>query len=162
MKRLLKGGRVVDPANGRDGSVRHPHRRGSHRPGGERFARRRRCRHRDPVGIRADAGAFRHARAPPRAGTGTQGNGCDRHGVSRCRRFHRRGVHAEHLAHQRQRRRDEIHPAEGGAGESRRASIQSARCRRAPTAISSPISPSCAMRAASAFPTTAGRSRPRS
>ena len=116
MKRLLKGGRVVDPANGRDGIF-------DILIDGDRIARVGKDLPADgapvievPAGFVVTPGALRHARAPARAGAGAQGNGRDRHGVCGGRRIHGRGVHAEHDADQRQRRRDRVHPAEGGAG----------------------------------------------
>ena len=81
MKRLLKGGRVVDPANGRDGVF-------DILIDGDRIAARRLesaggGRHRSsshmPSGRRDRAGPDRHARAPARARPGAQGDGRDRH-----------------------------------------------------------------------------------
>ena len=117
MKRLLKGGRVVDPANGRDGIFDilidgdRIARVGKDLPVDGAHGRRR------AGGIRRHARPVRHARAPARARPGAQGNGRDRHGGGRGRRIHGGRVHAEHVADQRQRRRHRVHPAEGGAGE---------------------------------------------
>ena len=97
MKRLLKGGRVVDPANGRDGVFDvlidgdRIARVGRDLPADAGATRRRRA-----GGLRRLPGPDRHARAPARAGAGAQGNGRDRHGGGRRRRLHRRRLHAEH------------------------------------------------------------------
>ncbi len=90
MKRLLKGGRVVDPANGRDGEFDRPHRRRSHRRASAATfpPNRERCRGDSDRPCRL-SGPDRHARAPARAGTGAQGDGCDRCGRGGCRRLHR-------------------------------------------------------------------------
>ena len=96
MKKLLKGGRVIDPANGIDGVH-------DVLIDGDRIARVGRDLPVDgativeiPAGLRGVSGLHRHARAPARAGTGAQGNGRDGHRVGGGRRVHRRGVHAEH------------------------------------------------------------------
>ena len=79
MKTLLKGGRVIDPANGRDGDVRHSRsktasiaRIGKDLPvdGADVFEVRR--------GWIVAPGLDRHSRPPARAGAGTQGNDRDR------------------------------------------------------------------------------------
>ena len=116
-KWLLKGGRVVDPANGRDGVF-------DLLIDGDRIARvgrdlpiERREGGRRPERARRRARADRHARAPARAGPGAQGNGGDRHRRRGRRRVHRGRVHAEHEPGERQRRRHRLHPREGGRGE---------------------------------------------
>ena len=105
MKLLLKGGRVVDPANGRDGVF-------DVLIDGDRIARVGRDLPADgatvvevPSGLRRRARADRHARAPARAGAGAQGDGRDRHRRGGRRRLHRRRLHAEH------RRRSTTTPA---------------------------------------------------
>ena len=118
MKKLLKGGRVIDPANGLDGIVRpadrrRPRGRGRPRPAG-RTARRSST---IPAGYVVCPGLDRHARAPARARPGAQGNGGDGHGGGRGRRVHGRRLHAQHHAGQRQRQRHGAHPGEGRRGQ---------------------------------------------
>ncbi len=116
MKRLLKGGRVVDPANGLDGAFDvlidgDRDRQGRARPaGGRRHGGRGAGR---PGGV---SRPHRHARAPARAGAGAQGDRGHRHGVGGGRRLHRRRVHAEHEPGERQRHRDVAHPRQGRRG----------------------------------------------
>ena len=137
-------GRVVDPANGRDGHVRRPRSTddrivtvgsGHRRPGtGATVV--------DDAGRAGDLpGPDRHARPPARARPGAQGNRGHRHRGGRRRRIHRGRVHAEHVAGQRQRRRDRLHPAKGGRGAGSPASIRSAPCRADRKASSWPTSP---------------------
>ena len=115
MKRLLKGGRVIDPANGIDGVHDVLIEDG-------RIARVGRDLPVDgatvveiPAGLVVCPGSDRHARAPARAGTGTQGDGRDRRRLCGRRWIYGGGVHAEHVAGQRQRER---HVAD--SGQSRR------------------------------------------
>ena len=97
MRRLLKGGRVVDPANGRDGAF-------DVLIDGGRIARVGRDLPVDagttvvdiPSGLRRLPGPDRHPRAPARAGPGAQGNDRHRHGGGGRRRLHGRRLHAEH------------------------------------------------------------------
>ena len=119
MKRLLKGGRVVDPANGRDGIF-------DVLIDGDRIARVGKDLPVDgaqvvevPPGFVVTPGLFDmhvHLREPGQEHKETVATG---HGRRGRRRVHRRGVHAEHVADQRQRGRHRVHPAEGGAGEPR-------------------------------------------
>ena len=119
-KRLLKGGHVVDPVNGRDGVFDLLIEDG-------RIARVGRDLPRDsadevvddPAGPPRLPGTDRHARPPAGAGAGAQGDGGDRHGGGGGRRLHRGRVHAEHDAGERQRRRHRLHPAESRRGEPR-------------------------------------------
>ena len=114
MKRLLKGGRVIDPANGIDGRTRRPDRRRSDRPCRPRPTRRRCNRRGDRGGARHLSGLHRHARPPEGARAGAQGDGRDRHRRGRRRRIHGRGLHAEHESRERQRERHGVHPRQGG------------------------------------------------
>ena len=117
-KCLLRGARVVDPANGRDGvfdvlvdgDADRPRRP---RPGG----RVRRERDRPAERPRRLSRPDRHARAPARAGAGAQGNRRDRHRRGGGRRLHGRRLHAEHDSGERQRRRHRLHPREVVRGE---------------------------------------------
>ena len=129
MKRLLKGGRVVDPANGIDG-VRDVlidgdriARVGRGSAGGWRDGRRDSRRLRDLPWI------HRHARAPARAGAGAQGNHRNGHGVGCGGRLHRGRLHAEHDAGQRRCERHDLHPGQGEAKRTSRGCIRSAPCR---------------------------------
>ncbi len=118
MKRLLKGGRVVDPANGIDGAF-------DVLIDGDRIARVGRDLpvdddvqvDRRADGVRRRARAHRHARAPARAGAGAQGDDRDRRAVGRRRRVHGRGLHAEHDAGQRQRQHHGVDAQEGRRGQ---------------------------------------------
>ena len=103
-KRLLKGGRVVDPANGRDGVFDVLIDGGRIARVGRDLPAERRPRRRDPERPRRLPGPHRHARAPARAGAGAQGDGGHRHGGGGGRRVHGGGLHAEHRAGERQRR----------------------------------------------------------
>ena len=143
MKRLLKGGRVVDPVERPRRRVRRADRRRSHRAGRPRPAVDDGIdRRRDPDRPRRLSGADRHARAPARAGPGAQGNGRDRRRGRGRRRVHGGRVHAEHVAGQRQRRRHRVHPARRRPRRTWRASIRSAPSRADRRASSSPTSPS--------------------
>ena len=124
--------------------VRRPDRRTTASRASGRISCRRRvdARRRDAGRAGGLPGPDRHARAPARAGAGAQGNGRDRHGRGGRRRVHRGRLHAEHVAGQRQRRRDRLHPAEGARRPTWRASIRSAPCRAGRRASSSPTSPS--------------------
>ena len=120
MKRyVLKGGRVVDPANGRDGMF-------DVLIDGDRIAEVGTNLNADgaevvelPAGLCRVPGLHRHARAPARARAGAQGNGGDRRRVRGGGRLHRGGVHAEHQAGERQRRRHAADPAEGRGSRTR-------------------------------------------
>ena len=118
MKRLLKGARVVDPANGLDGAFDVLidggviARVGRDLPasladGGEVVALL--------AGLRRLPRVHRHARAPARARAGAQGDGGHRRRVGGGRRLHRRGLHAQHPPGQRQRRRHRPDPASKAA-----------------------------------------------
>ena len=145
MKRLLKGGRVVDPANGLDGAFDVLIDGGVIAQVGRDL----------PVSL-ADGGevvalspAFVvcpgfidmhvHLREPGQEHKETVATGA---AVGGGRRLHRRGLHAEHQAGQRQRRRHRAHPQEGAPTPAWRGSTRSARCRAGSRASSSPTSPS--------------------
>ena len=119
MKRLLRGGRVVDPANGVDGTF-------DVLIDGDRISRvgrdlpvedgaqvievpRRLCRSARP---------HRHARASARAGAGAQGDDRHRCPIGRGRRIHRHGLHAQHDAGERQREHHRADAQEGRRGQS--------------------------------------------
>ena len=109
----MKGGRVVDPANGRDGEFDvliedgRVARIGKSLPadGAEVLAREAR--------LDRGAGPDRHPRAPARAGAGAQGNDRDRRRVGRRRRIHRRRLHAEHRSGERSPRRHRADSPQG-------------------------------------------------
>ena len=112
-KRLLKGGRVVDPANGRDGVF-------DVLIDGDRIAEVGTNLQADGAEVVEPAGwidrvsrLHRHARAPARAWAGAQGDRGHRGGLRGRRRVYRGRVHAEHQAGQRQRRRHAADSAEG-------------------------------------------------
>ena len=119
MKLMLKGGRVIDPANGRDGEFDvliedgRIARIGKDLPadGAEVFEVKR--------GLDRRARADRHPRAPARAGPGAQGDDRHRHRVGGRRRVHRGRLHAEHRSGERPRRHHRVHPEEGGRGAAR-------------------------------------------
>ena len=144
MKRLLKGGRVVDPANGRRRRLRHPDRRRSHRA-----HRQGTCPPTAPRVVEVPAGfvvcpgfidMHVHLREPGQEHKETIATGTR---VGRGGRIHRRGLHAEHDADQRQRRRHGVHPEEGARKRASRASTRLAPSRADRRASSSPTSPSC-------------------
>ena len=162
MKRLLKGARVVDPVNGIDGQH-------DVLIDGERIAQVGRDL---PASLAAGGGAdaagrrrhlprlHRHARPPPRARPGAQGDGRHRNPLRRHRRLtavacmpntrpvnDNAGVTALIL----QKAREANSPA----------SIPSAPSRAASGARNWPTSPSCARPGASPSPTTGCRSRRR-
>ena len=104
MKMMLKGGRVVDPADGRDGEFDvliedgRIARIGKDLPvdGADVLEVQR--------GWIVAPGPDRHPRPPARARPGAQGNRRHRHGLRRRRRIHRGRLHAEHRSGERSRR----------------------------------------------------------
>ena len=79
-------------------------------------------------------------------------------GVRRGRRLHRGGLHAQHVAGERQRRASPSFILKKAArGRTSHASIRSAPSRGAARASCSPTSPSCMRQAAAPSPTTAAR-----
>ena len=116
MKRLLKGGRVVDPANGRDGVF-------DILIDGDRIARVGKDLPVDgatvievPAGFVVTPGLFDmhvHLREPGQEHKETVATGT---AVGGGRRLHGGRLHAEHHTDQRQRRCDRVHPSEGRAG----------------------------------------------
>ena len=118
MKRLLKGGHLVDPTQGIDG-VRDV------LLDGDRVAAVGQDLPADPgvevievpAGLRGLSRLRGHARPPARAGAGAQGDDRQRHRGGGGRRLHGRRLHAEHPAGERQRRR---HARDPRAGRARR------------------------------------------
>ena len=96
MKRLLSGGRVIDPANGIDGMHDVLIDEGRIAADRQGPSRRRRNGRGGAGGDGRLSGLHRHARASARARTGTQRNGGDRDSLGRRGWVHGRGVHAEH------------------------------------------------------------------
>ena len=90
-------------------------------------------------------------------GRSTRRPGQRRRGGRR-RRLHGGRLHAEHVADQRQRRGDAVHPRQGRRGAAWRASIRLARRRSARRASRWPRSASSRPPAASPCPTTGSRS----
>ena len=141
MKRLLKGGRVVDPANGRDGVF-------DILIDGDRIARvGRDLPAEDGTVVVDDSGGPRvcpgsidmhvHLREPGQEHKETVATGT---AVGGGRRIHGGRLHAEHLAGQRQRRRHRSTSSRRRPRRTWRACIRSARCRADRKASSSPTS----------------------
>ena len=144
MKKLLKGGRVVDPANGLDGALRRPDRRRSRSP---RSAAT--CRSTAPRSSTMPAGCVVcpgfidmhvHLREPGQEHKETVATGT---ASAVAGGFTAVACMPNTSAGQRQRQRHGAHPGEGRRGRTWRASIRSARCRRGRRASCSPTSPSC-------------------
>ena len=156
MKRLLKGGRVVDPAAGMDGNVRRADRRRSHRARSARSAGQPGGRRR---GRRSAGGTGGVSRASSTCTCTCASRG--RSTRKRSRPASRRRSPADSPPSRACRipsrstttPASRADPAEGGAKPVSRACIRSARCRAARKASSSPTSPSCAPPAASRSPT---------
>ena len=161
MKLLLKGGRVVDPANGRDGEFDVLIEDGRDRAHRQVAAGRRRRGARGEARLDRGARPDRHPRAPARAGAGAQGDDRDRPRVRGRRRIHRRRLHAEHRSGERSSRHHRADPAEGGRRRISRASIRSARSRWRRAASRCRSWARRRPPAASRSPTTGGRWRAR-
>ena len=120
MKRLLKGGRVVDPVNGRDGVVRRADRWRSHRAGRPRSAGRRRDdRRRDSARFVVCPGLIDmhvHLREPGQEHKETVATGT---AAAVAGGFTAVACMPNTDPGERQRRRHRVHPEEGGRSQPR-------------------------------------------
>ena len=119
MKTILKGGRVIDPANGRDGEFDVLIENGTIARIGKNLPVERRGRVRNQTRMDRDAGPRRHPRAPPRTRPGAQGDDRDRNRLGGRGWVYRGRVHAEHGTRERPCRHHRVHSEEGGRGRSR-------------------------------------------
>ena len=151
---LLKGGRVVDPANGIDavqdvlmGPEGIEEIRARVSPRGAQVV--------DAKGLVVCPGFIdlhTHLREPGRRGQGDHPHG---HAGGGRRGLHRRVRHAQHRPRERPRGHHAVHPREGGARKGPPASIRSGPSPAASGARSWRSSATCATRAAWPSPTTA-------